>query len=230
MPVFLGPWQQAACFRDSFGIHLLASLGRSCPPSPGTSHAGTAAPLLLSLEIRWRVENKKLSTPAPPHAARQGLLPPLCPRSCHHGSGSAPHNLDGCFISMATFLLKHFRGSLVLLDNEGSSVSHSVTYKKLRETTLTPLPTSFPPWQAVPALVQRAAGLVPAACSPFPCLQLCSPLSSRRLPFCWQPAKAPAQTDQLKGVLEQVDVESASAVEDGKAPGELYRSAPPAAR
>lgn len=155
MPVLLGAWQQAACFRDSFGINPRIHLGWRCPPSPGTSHAGTAAPLLFSLEIReWRVENKISSSPAPLLAASQGLLPPLCPRSCHHGSGSAPHNLDGCFISMATFLLKHFRGSLVLFDNEGSSIPHSVPCKRLRETTLTPLLTSFPLWQAAPALVQ----------------------------------------------------------------------------
>lgn len=152
--ILLGAQQQAACFKDSFGIHPLVYLGRRCPPSPGTSHAGTAVLLLLSLEIReWRVENKILSSPAPHHATSQGLLTPLCPRSCHHGSGSAPHNLDGCFISMATFLLKHFRVSLVLFDNDGSSVPYSVPCKRLRETTLTPLATSFPPWQAVPGLV-----------------------------------------------------------------------------
>lgn len=39
-------------FGDSFGIHSLVYLGRRCPPSPGTNHAGTAVPLLLSLEIR----------------------------------------------------------------------------------------------------------------------------------------------------------------------------------
>lgn len=148
----------------SSGIHPLVYLGRRCPPSPGTSRAGPAAPPLLSLEIGdWRVENKALCSLAPSRAARQGLLLPPCPRPCHHGSGSAPHNLDGCFISMATFLLKLFRGSLVLFHNEGSRIPHSVPCKRLRETTLTHLPTSFPLWQAVPALVQRAAGLVPAA-------------------------------------------------------------------
>lgn len=198
MPVLLGAWQQAECFKDSLSIHPLVYLGTVLAFTHWFIWGGDAhhllAPTMLAQQyhccshwkLEWRVENKILSSWAPPHTASQRLLPPLCPRSCHHGSGSAPHNLDGCFISMATFLLKNFRVSPVPFDNEGSSVSHSVPCKRLRETTLTPLSTSFPHWQAIPA--QRAAGLVPAA-SLLPVLlspafSFALPLSSRRLPFC----------------------------------------------
>lgn len=158
----------------------------------GTGHRGTAAPPLLSLEMR---EQGMEDTVPSSHTllARHSChrCAHVCASPCHHG-GPAPHNLDGWFISMATFLLKHLKGSLVPCENAGGSVPHSVPCNGLEEKTLAPLlPPSSPSLSPFPvsSASTGAVSCLPhpiclsTACSPFPYLHLCSSLSSCLLPF-----------------------------------------------
>lgn len=101
---------------------------------------------------------------------------------------------------MATFLLKLFRGSLLLCENEGGSVPHSVPCETLGEKTPTPLPppssTPFP--SSLPA--ERRNELPASSRLPLCCL-FCLPLPSSLLSPLLSPAPSLRQATAFAGSL-----------------------------
>lgn len=67
MPILSGAWWQAACLQGQFQYSPTHAFGEEMPPGAGTGDAGTAAPLLLSPEMREQRMEDKISSGAAPH-------------------------------------------------------------------------------------------------------------------------------------------------------------------